>query len=62
LATFLSDPSSKEAAKFQMEEWLSDQTVFLNPTLRIIAAILHMYDDNCREAIKNVRFEKNMEQ
>ena len=62
LATFLSDPSSKEAAKFQIEEWLSNQTVNLNTTLRLVSAIMHMYDENMKEAMKQLCLESNMEQ
>lgn len=62
LATYLSDPSSRDAAKIQMDEWLSNPAVHTNPTLRLICAILHVHEENLKEAIKHVRFETNLEQ
>ena len=46
----------------QIEEWLSGSQTTINPTLRLIAAILHVHNDNIKEAIQHIRFESNMEQ
>ena len=62
LATYLSEPSSREVAKLQIEEWLADPAATNNSTVRLVAAILYMHDDNSKEAIKNVRHERTLEQ
>lgn len=62
LATYLSEPTAREVAKLQLEEWLKDPAASTNATVRLIAAILNMHDDNCKEAIKHVRFERSLEQ
>jgi coatomer protein complex subunit epsilon len=61
LATFITEPSSRETVKFQMEEWLGDSSVSNNTSLRLIAAMMYMHDDNWKEAMKNVCQEKNLE-
>jgi coatomer protein complex subunit epsilon len=62
LATFFSDPSSKEIAMLQLQEWLQDPVASANTTLQLVAAILYIHDDNMKEAIKCVRNGANMEQ
>lgn len=62
LATYLSNPSTKETAMLQVKEWLSDPSAANSKTLRIIAATLFMHDDNCKEAIKAISSLSNMEQ
>ena len=62
LATYLNDPSTKEIAMLQMKEWLSDSSAANSKTLRIIAATLYMYDDNCKEAMKTIGTLANFEQ
>lgn len=62
LATYLSDPSTKEIALLQVREWLSDPSTVNSKTLRIMAATLFMHDDNCKEAMKAISSCSNMEQ
>lgn len=62
LANFFADPASRPAANFQLEEWLKDPALFLNPSLRLIAAIVNLHEDNSKEALRNLRFEKTWEQ
>ena len=62
LATVMSDPSNKEIAILQMQEWLGDSAASSNATLRFIAAILYMFDDNLKDAIKLLVPSLNMEQ
>jgi hypothetical protein len=62
LATYLSNPSTKEIAILQVKEWLADITASNSKTLRIIAATLFMHDDNCKDAIKAISSLSNMEQ
>lgn len=62
LATFLDNPSTKEIAILQVKEWLNDSTASNSKTLRIIAAILYMHDDNCKEAVKAISSTSNFEQ
>jgi coatomer protein complex subunit epsilon len=62
LATFLDNPSTKEIAILQMKEWLADPQAGNSRTLQIIAATLYMHEDNCKEAMKAVCAEGNMEQ
>jgi coatomer protein complex subunit epsilon len=61
LATYMREPSSRDTAKFQMEEWLGDSTVSNNTSLRMIAAMMYMHDDNWKEAMKHVCTEKTFE-
>ena len=58
----MDNPSTKETAIFQVKEWLNDSTASNSKTLRIIAAILFMHDDNCKEAVKAISSTSNMEQ
>jgi hypothetical protein len=62
LATFFENPSTKEIALLQMKEWLSDPSASNSKTLRIMAATLYIYDDNCKDAMKAVSASANMEQ
>lgn len=62
LATVMSDPSNKEIAILQMQEWLGNAAASSNATLRFIAAILYMFDDNLKDAIKLLVPSLNMEQ
>jgi coatomer protein complex subunit epsilon len=62
LATVMSDPSSKEIALLQLQEWLSDPAAASNTSLQLIAAILYILDDNVKEAIKLMHHGVNMEQ
>lgn len=63
LANFFDSPTtSREPAIAQVKEWLSDPAFFKVKTLQTVAAILYMYDDNCKDAIKAVAGCTNMEQ
>ena len=58
----MANPSSKEVAILQMQEWMSDSSAGSNTTLQLVSAALHMYDDNVKEAIKAVRHGSTIEQ
>lgn len=62
LASVLSSPSNKDIAMMQLLEWLGDSSANANSTLRFVAAILYMFDDNLKEAIKIMGPPTNMEQ
>jgi coatomer protein complex subunit epsilon len=62
MATFLSDPSKKDAALAQVQEWLGDFSTTPSSTLKLITAMLHMHDDNLKEALKVIRNPTDMEQ
>ena len=62
LATYMENPSTKEIALLQVNEWLSDVQASGNKTLKIIAATLYMYDDNWKEAFKALGTPSTMEQ
>jgi len=61
LATVLADPSRKESALVQVQEWMSDASVSSN-SLKLVAAMLYMYDDNLKDALKAIRNPSDMEQ
>jgi coatomer protein complex subunit epsilon len=61
LSTYLSDPSSHEIAKLQVQEWLSSASQN-NSTLRLVAAIIYLHEDNYKEALRSLRFERSLEQ
>jgi coatomer protein complex subunit epsilon len=52
LATFISNPSTRDTAIFQMKEWLADAAVKNTPSVRLLAATMHTIDDNVAEALK----------
>jgi len=62
MASFLSDPSKKDAALAQVQEWLGDLSISPNSTLKLITAMLHIHDDNLKEALKVIRNPTDMEQ
>lgn len=60
LATVMSDPSNKEIAMLQLQEWLSYSTS-TNPSFLFIAAVMNMIDDNIKGAIKLLQQPTSME-
>jgi Coatomer epsilon subunit len=60
LATYLLDPSSKDAVFGQLEALLGDFSA--SPSLQLTAATLYMYDDNIKEALKAVKGASTMDQ
>mmetsp|Transcript_36745 Transcript_36745/g.37398 ORF Transcript_36745/g.37398 Transcript_36745/m.37398 type:complete len:238 (+) Transcript_36745:3-716(+) len=62
LASFMADPSTKELALMQMQEWMTDPVASNTATLQLISAILYMHDDNIKDAIKVIRHGVSMEQ
>jgi coatomer protein complex subunit epsilon len=58
----MSDPSSKEIAILQLQEWLGDAAAASNTSLSLIAAVLYILDDNLNEAIRLMHQGINMEQ
>lgn len=62
LATYLEDPSSKEIAVLQLNEWLSDPVASGNKTLKMMAATLFLHEDNVKEAYKAIGNPSTLEQ
>ena len=60
LATVMSDPSNKEIAMLQLQEWLSYSNS-ANPSFLFIAAVMNMIDDNIKGAIKLLQQPASME-
>ena len=59
LASVLSDPvGRKDAALVQVQEWLADGSLSSN-SLKLVAAILFMHDDNLKDALKAIRNPSN---
>ncbi|KAG7034786.1 Coatomer subunit epsilon-2 [Cucurbita argyrosperma subsp. argyrosperma] len=61
LALYLSDPSSKESTIASLQEWLSDLAIANNPTLRLIAGIIFMHEQDFNEALKHTNAGGTME-
>ena len=61
LAQYLSDNSQKDAALAQVQEWLADMSVSSN-SLKLIAAVLYMHDDNMKDALKAIKNPTDLEQ
>ncbi|KAG6594404.1 coatomer subunit epsilon-1-like [Cucurbita pepo subsp. pepo] len=61
LALYLSDPSSKESTIASLHEWLSDPAIGNNPTLRLIAGIIFMHEQDYNEALKHTNAGGTME-
>lgn len=52
MATFISNPSTRETVMFQMREWLADGAVKNIPSVRLLGATMCVMSDNVTEAIK----------
>jgi hypothetical protein len=52
LATFISNPSTRDTAIFQVKEWLTDPQVGSSNSVRLTAATMFAIHDNVPEAIK----------
>lgn len=61
LALYLSDPSKKDAALAQVQEWLGDVSISSN-SLKLVAAILYMHEDNMKDALKSIKSPMDLEQ
>ena len=58
----MSDSSKQEIAMLQLEEWLNDSSASNNASLRFIAAVLYVMDNNIKSAIKLMQASTNLEQ
>lgn len=56
----MSNPSSKDTGLLKLKEYLNSGES--NSTLHIIGAIIFMYEDDLKEAIKCVHKTSNMEE
>ncbi|KAA0052455.1 hypothetical protein IC582_017656 [Cucumis melo] len=61
LALYLSDPGNKESTIASLQEWLSDPAIGNNPTLRLIAGIIFMHEQDYNEALKHTNAGGTME-
>jgi coatomer protein complex subunit epsilon len=52
LALYLASPDNKESVITSLHEWLGDAAIGNNPTLRLIAGIIFMHEQNYNEALK----------
>ncbi|CAM8967849.1 unnamed protein product [Rhodiola kirilowii] len=53
LALYLSSADKKEAAISSLKEWLDDAAIGNNPTLRLIAGIIFLHEQDYNEALKH---------
>ncbi|GMN58831.1 hypothetical protein TIFTF001_027930 [Ficus carica] len=61
LALYLSSPDSKESTISSLKEWLADPAIGNNPTLRLIAGIIFMHEQDYNEALKHTNSGGTME-
>ncbi|XP_010516645.1 PREDICTED: coatomer subunit epsilon-2 [Camelina sativa] len=53
LAMYLSSPENKESTISSLREWLADSTIGNSDTLRLIAGIIFMHEEDYNEALKH---------
>ncbi|KAH0886814.1 hypothetical protein HID58_062910 [Brassica napus] len=53
LAMYLSSPANKESTISSLREWLADSTIGNNATLRLVAGIVFMHEEDYSEALKH---------
>ncbi|KAH9795940.1 Coatomer subunit epsilon-1 [Citrus sinensis] len=61
LALYLSSPDNKESTISSLKEWLSDPAIGSNATLRLIAGIIFMHEEDYNEALKHTNAGGTME-
>ncbi|WCJ24400.1 Coatomer epsilon subunit [Euphorbia peplus] len=61
LALYLSSPETKESTISSLREWLADSAVGNNATLRLIAGIIFMHEEDYNEALKHTNAGGTME-
>ncbi|XP_065847555.1 coatomer subunit epsilon-1 [Euphorbia lathyris] len=61
LALYLSSPETKESTISSLKEWLADSAVGNNATLRLIAGIIFMHEEDYNEALKHTNAGGTME-
>ncbi|KAL5100467.1 hypothetical protein RYX36_004794 [Vicia faba] len=61
LALYFSSPDSKEAAISSIKEWLADPAIGNNATLRLIARIIFLHEQDFNEALKYTNAGGTME-
>lgn len=61
LALYLSSPDNKESTISSLKEWLSDPAIGSNVTLRLIAGIVFMHEEDYNEALKHTNAGGTME-
>lgn len=61
LALYLSSPDSKESTISSLKEWLADPAIGNNATLRLIAGIIFMHEQDYNEALKHTNSGGTME-
>ncbi|KAJ4702826.1 Coatomer epsilon subunit [Melia azedarach] len=61
LALYLSGPENKESTILSLKEWLADPAIGNNATLRLIAGIIFMHEEDYNEALKHTNVGGTME-
>ncbi|XP_044495116.1 coatomer subunit epsilon-1-like [Mangifera indica] len=61
LALYLSSPENKESTISSLKEWLADPAIGNNSTLRLIAGIIFMHEEDYNEALKHTNAGGTME-
>ncbi|KAE8658892.1 Coatomer subunit epsilon-2 [Hibiscus syriacus] len=61
LAKYLANPHDKESTIASLKEWLADPAIGNNATLRLIAGIVFMYEEDYIEALKHTNAGGTME-
>ncbi|XP_051125448.1 coatomer subunit epsilon-1-like [Andrographis paniculata] len=61
LALYFASPENKETVISSLKEWLADPALGNNPTLRLIAGIVFMHEQDYSEALKHTHAGGTME-
>ncbi|CAJ2657833.1 unnamed protein product [Trifolium pratense] len=61
LALYFSSPDSKESAIASIKEWLADPAIGNNATLRLVAGIIFLHENDFNEALKYTNAGGTME-
>jgi len=61
LATYLSQPTQRDAVVATIEEWLKDENTGNDPTLQLMAATIYFHAGDTKEALRAVKNPTNME-
>ncbi|RDX64201.1 Coatomer subunit epsilon-1 [Mucuna pruriens] len=61
LALYFSSPDNKESAISSLKEWLADPAIGTNATLRLVAGLVFLHENDFNEALKHTNAGGTME-
>ncbi|BAT87734.1 coatomer subunit epsilon-1-like [Vigna umbellata] len=61
LALYFSSPDTKDSAISSLKEWLADPAIGNNPTLRLVAGLVFLHENDFNEALKHTNAGGTME-